>query len=304
MSSKSKRKVFVIGASGTIGFATVKVLSQKYADQLEIYAGVRSPEKAEKLKSLANVKIVKAEMGADQVGLQEVFTGIDFLYIVTPGSRNRVDLTKRTADAAKKAGVKSLMVISVILTDLAFTEDTFLFAEMFHEIEKHVKELGLPWTFLRLPGFYENMMGFARAIKNNSSISLPFDENATFAAMAAADMGLAGATIMAHPEKHRHQTYKLFGDRSSPNSICKAFSKVLGRDIKHVKLPYEDHKEMLRGFGIPDWQVEGLMHNYKLCDKGSPHITLEGCADDFGAITGQKAMSTEDWIRQFSFVFK
>ena len=45
-----KPVVFVIGASGNIGSATVQALSAKYSDKVEIRAGVRNPDKADKLK--------------------------------------------------------------------------------------------------------------------------------------------------------------------------------------------------------------------------------------------------------------
>ena len=46
----AKPVVFVIGASGLIGSATVQALSAKYSDKVEIRAGVRNPDKADKLK--------------------------------------------------------------------------------------------------------------------------------------------------------------------------------------------------------------------------------------------------------------
>ena len=45
-----KPVVFVIGASGDVGSATVQALSAKYSDKVEIRAGVRNPDKADKLK--------------------------------------------------------------------------------------------------------------------------------------------------------------------------------------------------------------------------------------------------------------
>ena len=71
--------VFVTGASGNIGFATVSALSSKYRDVVEIRAGVRNPDKAEKLKSLVGVSIVKACMGSTD--LAETFKGVDSLYM-------------------------------------------------------------------------------------------------------------------------------------------------------------------------------------------------------------------------------
>ena len=113
----AKPVVFVIGASGNVGSATVQVLSSKYADKVEIRAGVRNPDKADKLKSLPNVSVVQAEMG-DKEKLTRTLKGVHTLYIVTPGVENRAQLTIATAQAAKDAGVKHLLVVSVPTADL------------------------------------------------------------------------------------------------------------------------------------------------------------------------------------------
>lgn len=52
----TKPVVFVIGATGSIGTATVTSLAGKYADKVEIWAGVWNPDKADKLKPLAGVR--------------------------------------------------------------------------------------------------------------------------------------------------------------------------------------------------------------------------------------------------------
>ena len=41
----AKPVVFVIGASGSVGSATVQALSAKYSDKVEIRAGARNPDK-------------------------------------------------------------------------------------------------------------------------------------------------------------------------------------------------------------------------------------------------------------------
>lgn len=75
--------VFVIGASGHIGKATVKALSLKYSDVVDIKAGVRNPEKATDLKCLGGVTVVEAEMGQKEK-LKAIFKGVSVLFIVCP----------------------------------------------------------------------------------------------------------------------------------------------------------------------------------------------------------------------------
>ena len=129
--------VFVIGASGNVGVATVTTLSEKYADRVEVKAGVRNPDadKASKLKALPNVEVVQATMGDSS--LVSVLSGVTTLYIVTPSAENRAQLTISTAEFAKQAGVKHIAVVSVPSAD--FTDTTF--GRQFNELEKKLQGL-------------------------------------------------------------------------------------------------------------------------------------------------------------------
>lgn len=128
----SKPVVFVLGASGKIGSATSKGLSEKFGDVVEIRAGVRNPHNAGKLKGMSNVTVVLASM-ADKTGLISTLHGVSALLIVSPQSENRVELVVSSVDAAKEAGVKLLAVVRVPMAGM----DT-IFARHFKETEDKV----------------------------------------------------------------------------------------------------------------------------------------------------------------------
>ena len=138
----AKPVVFVIGVSGNIGQATIQALSSKYADILEIRAGVRNPDKADKLK-LPGVTIVQAQMG-DKDTLINTFKGVDALYIVTPPTENRAALAIHTAEAAKVAGVKFILVVS----SPAVSHTDTIFGKQLSEIETKISQLGVPYSLL------------------------------------------------------------------------------------------------------------------------------------------------------------
>ena len=224
-----KPVVFVIGASGNIGAATVAALSAKYADQVEIRAGVRNPDKADKLKSLANVTIVQATMG-NKENLTGILKGVDALYIVTPPSGNRAQLAISTAEAAKTAGVKHLGVVSVTTARLPNT----IIGRQFVEIESTIGQLGVPYTFVRLPFFAENFWGSKATIAAQGAIITPADPEKPFGLVTAEDAGEAGAAILVNPAKHAGKTYDLISDVVTYNDIVSSFSKALGKEIKYT----------------------------------------------------------------------
>ena len=144
----SKPVVFVIGASGNVGAATITTLSEKYADQVEIKAGVRNPDKASKLQAIPNVEIVQATMGDSK--LVSTFTGVSTLYIVTPNTEDRAQLVFSTAESAKQAGVKHIAVVSSPTAE--FVVD-ITFRRQFNEMETKIATLGINYTVIRLPMF-------------------------------------------------------------------------------------------------------------------------------------------------------
>ena len=161
----AKPVVSVIGASGSIGSATVSALAAKYADKVEIRAGVRNPDKAPESIKAPGVTIVQAVMG-EKEKLKEIFKGVDALFIVTPGAEDRAPLTIKTAEAAKEAGVKFILVVSVP----SFVFSDTIFGKQLQEVEDKVSKLGVPNSFLRLPLFIDNTW----ANKDNHLTSQPF----------------------------------------------------------------------------------------------------------------------------------
>jgi len=225
----AKPVVFVIGATGNVGSATLQALSAKYADKVEIKAGVRNPEKADKIKTIAGVSIVQAEMGAKDK-LVGTFAGVNALYIVTPGAENRTELTIATAEAAKEAGVKHVVVVSVLTADLTDT----VFGKQLKTVEEKISKLGVPFTFLRLPLFVDNCWGFKDPIVGKSSIFSPVDPTKPFTPVVVEDAGKVAAAILANPATHANKTYKIISDHHSFSDIAAAFSEALGKQIYFI----------------------------------------------------------------------
>ena len=294
----AKPVVFVIGASGYIGLATLQGLSTKYADKVEIRAGVRDPEKADKVKAIAGVKVVKASQG-DKAHLVTVFSGVASLYIVVPGSENRAELSIKTAEAAKEAGVKHLVVVSVLTAEHTDT----IFGKQCGEIEGAISKLGVPYTFLRLPLFVENYFAFKESIQKMSTIISPVDPTKPFTTVVVSDAGKAAAAILVDPSKHANRTYPIVSNRHTYNDVAKAFSEVLGKEVTITTNSYEEAKKFMMGLGLPEWQVNGVLELYKLIDSGSSS-TNQATMSSFKDITGEEPTGLQDWVKAVAPAFK
>ena len=291
----AKPVVFVIGASGQIGSATVQALSTRFSDKLDIRAGVRNPDKADKLKGVKGVTVVRAEMGV-KGELVNTFKGVNALYIVTP-PQNRVELVTTTSEAAKEAGVKHILVIGGSSADHPDT----VFGKQWAEIEVGISTLGVSFTIIRLPWFLENFLSQHKStIQESSQFYLPVDPTKHLTSVAVEDAGVASAVILADPKKHASKTYTIVSDCRTFGDVAAAFTEALGREVKYVRVPYEDLEKRLLGKGVLQWLVDGLISYLKRIDSG-----LDGAdSGDFERITGEKPTSLKEWVAKVKDTFK
>ena len=250
------------------------------------------------MQAIAGVTVVKAEMG-EEVELTTTLKGVNALFIVTPGHKDRDTLAIKTAKVAKAAGVKFIAVVSVPTAGLTDT----VFGKQCAAIEGTILKLGVPYTILRLPLFVDNHWGFKDGIVGQSSIFNPVDPTKPFTAVVVEDAGKAAAAILADPQKHAGKTYTTVSDRHTYNDVAAAFSEVLGKEVKYVRVPYEAAKKALTDLGIPEWQVTGALELYHLIDSGAPETNLANLGD-FTAITGEQPTTIKSWVGKYGGAFQ
>ena len=295
----SEPTVFVLGCSGSIGSATVRALSRKYSDTLNILAGTRdtASEKVASLRSLPGVTILHADMN-NKEGLRDLLTGVTSLFIVTP--TNGFRLAIGAAEVAKASGVKHILTVSVLTVELTDT----IYGKQYGELESSVKHLQIPYTFIRLPPFVDNYWAYKRPIQQNSSFSTPADPTKPFSAVVVEDAGKAAAAIMAEPEKHYGKTYKLISNRHTLNELAAAFSQALGKNVKYERISYNDcRRRLVEVVGFSEEDADGILEIYRLTDEECPMLD-DPEMSHFNQITGEKPTSLKEWVNEVTPAFK
>ena len=295
----SKPTVFVLGCSGSIGSATVRALSRKYSDTLNILAGTRdtASEKVASLRSLPGVTILHADMN-NKEGLRDLLTGVTSLFIVTP--TNGFRLAIGAAEVAKASGVKHILTVSVLTVELTDT----IYGKQYGELESSVKHLQIPYTFIRLPPFVDNYWAYKRPIQQNSSFSTPADPTKPFSAVVVEDAGKAAAAIMAEPEKHYGKTYKLISNRHTLNELAAAFSQALGKNVKYERISYNNcRRRLVEVVGFSEEDADGILEIYRLTDEECPMVD-DPEMSHFNQITGEKPTSLKEWVNEVTPAFK
>lgn len=262
--------LMVIGASGYVGVATIKSLA-KYKKDFTIFAGVRnldSPKNAP--LAIPGVTLVKADMNLPHT-MVPAFTGVDCVFIVTPGDKERTGLSIAALKACKDAGVPHVIVLSFTSVSVPGT----VFADQGIQIEDYVKNSGLNHTIVRLPLFMENVLGQLESIACKGEFYSPIPSNILYNAASVGDIGECIAKIMINAKQYAGMTLNLTGALCSEGHYAEAFSDALGLPVKHVQVPHKVTKEYALNLGMPDWQVDGWLELYKLIENKDPSQTSD-----------------------------
>ena len=288
----TNNKVLVLGASGYVGKATLAALTSRHGnDKVQVFAGVRKPEK---FTDMPNVTTIQADMG-DKAALTKTLQdqAFDSVFVVVPGHEDRTQLGINAIEAAKAAGTKFVLMLSV----LTCGTDT-IFGRQFEGIEDTMKSSGVDHAIVRLPLFIDNNYAQAGSIKGEASTFYdPRDPTKLHTPVAVGDVGKAAADILASPAKHIGKVYKLVSPAFSVNDMAAAFTKTLKKEVKPTTVPYQAAKEAFMGMGFLEWQVDGIMELYHYIDDES-EITNEPNVGDVELITGEKATTIGAWVEQ------
>jgi uncharacterized protein YbjT (DUF2867 family) len=229
-------KIAVTGATGRQGGAVASHLLRAGAGVRALVRNPRSP-----------AALALAERGADLVeadftkpsSLAPALRGVDGPFAVQPlikGNREtEVAYGRALADAARAAGAGYFVYSSVLGADDA--PDVSHFAAK-HDIELHVRSIGLPHTILRPAGFMENLLipivkkGIAKG-----KLTAPAGIDTPQPVIAVDDIGAFAAIVFHAPDRYLGKTVALAGDTVSTRQQAEVLTRVLGRTVKPAQLP-------------------------------------------------------------------
>src|SRR6266567_94802 len=146
------KTVLVTGATGTVGRDVAKLLSKKGA---AVRAGVRDQAKA---RHRFDDDIALTTFDFENEGsFAAALDGVEKVFLLPPLLPNQVELTNAFVDAAKRAGIRRIVKLSVIGGD---GEIQFTVGKWHAANEQHIRESGLAFTFLRPNSFMQNFITY------------------------------------------------------------------------------------------------------------------------------------------------
>jgi uncharacterized protein YbjT (DUF2867 family) len=238
VSGNSDKTVLVSGVSGQQGGAVARRL---HADGWRVRGLTRDPgaERLEPLRKLG-VEIVAGDL-TDESSLVEPLRGVYGVFaMATPfekGVENEVAQGKTLGDVAARTGVGHYVYSSV---GSAHKKTGIPHFESKAEIEKHLRELGLPLTIVRPVYFMENFTSWATQRSDEGLVVLaPLASETSLKMIAVDDVAAIVAIAFAEPHKFIGKAIDIAGDELTFPEAAAALAGELGEPVRYGQVPWE-----------------------------------------------------------------
>jgi uncharacterized protein YbjT (DUF2867 family) len=258
----------VIGGTGTVGSQIVTRLLDK-GEQVRVMT--RSADKQATLPAGAEGAIGDL---SDPPSLQRVFAGIDSAVLITVVHPDETAHGLFAVKAARKAGVKKIVYMSVVMPP-GSTQIPHFASKI--PIENAIKESGMAYTILRPNNFFQNDLLFGEAIVKYGVYPQPIG----LVGLNRVDVrDIADAAVSSLLESgHEGQTYDLNGpDVLTGKNVAAAFGRHLGTEVNYGGDDLDAWSENALTM-LPAWMVHDFRIMYKYFQDHGMRATASDSAE-------------------------
>jgi len=208
-----------------------------------VRALTRDPDKPEARALIGHgTEVVRGDLD-DRTSLARALDGVYGVYSVQSRTEKGIEGEIRQgialADAARSENVSHLVYSSVGSADQHTGVPHF---DSKFQIEEHIRELGLPYTFIRPVFFMENWTGM-RAGMEPGTLTLPLKPDTRLQMIAVDDIGATVAMAFEFPGRWQGHALDIAGDELSMNQVTQALSRLFGEDLKYVQAPWDKFEQ-------------------------------------------------------------
>jgi uncharacterized protein YbjT (DUF2867 family) len=238
----------------------------------------------------------------DIIAVRAAMRGCSVLYFTMSVSPNYLEAAANVAVTAKSLGVKAFVSLSqMTLSQMSETETTSSPQQKQEWLaQQMLRWSGLPVIYLRPTAFFEMfLIQSAKGIRDDNVIRVPFADGRT-SPIAAADVGVAAATVLANPEPHIGKVYDMTGPQSlTMVEIAQEFSGALGRTIEYVDVPPEIWESKLHESRLPAHLTAHLITMGQL----NRDNRYDRMTDTFQQLVGRAPISAAEFARRHAAAF-
>lgn len=262
-------KILVTGATGKVGSELIRILRD--VPDIEVVAGVRSPEKAAHL----GVKLVHLDFDKEET-LEPALQGIDRVFMMTGYTVDMFRQSKAFVNAAKRANVQYMLHLGACGDD-----DTRVAHWGWQQfVERYIEWAGFSFTHLRPDIFMQNLLGYGGARAVNNGVIRHYVGAAKISWVDTDDVAAVAARCLLDPQAHAGNTYRLASDVKSYDEVARSLAEVIGRPFVYEARPAEEFIEKVTAAGADRAYMYSAYENYaeysagKTPEPGAPFEVL------------------------------
>jgi uncharacterized protein YbjT (DUF2867 family) len=186
-------------------------------------------------------EVVRGDLN-DQASLTRALDGADGVFSVQSledGVAAEIRQGINVSDAAKRSRINLLVYSSVAGADRKTGVPHF---DSKFQIEEHIRGTGARHTILRPVFFMENWLGMRDQIEQGT-LAMPLNPETRLQMIAVDDIGEFAALAFQRPGHWQGRTEELAGDELAMTELAQAFSRMSGRDVHYVQVPWNQFEQ-------------------------------------------------------------
>jgi uncharacterized protein YbjT (DUF2867 family) len=280
--------ILVTGGTGVIGSEVVKQLS---AAGQKVRVLARNPAKME---AIPNVEPYAADMLKPET-LGPALEGVDKIFLLAPAPEIP-RMEANVIDAARKAGVKHIVKLSVINADA----DPGIQVSRWHkESERRLQASEVPWTSIQPTVYTSNDLMWAGSVKAEGTVYNASGTGGT-GIIDTRDIAAVAVKVLTTPG-HEGKTYTITGPESlSVPERVKILSEALGRELKVVDITLDQARQGILSTGAPQAFADALTEYLGFIKDGRDGAVTNGVEE----VLGRKPYTYAEWVRANLSVFR
>ncbi|MCI0587479.1 MAG: SDR family oxidoreductase [Planctomycetes bacterium] len=265
-----------------------EVLRQLQSARVPFRAAYFSKGKAEAARA-RDIEAVLLDYGRRET-LEAAFKGCDVLFLLGPTDPNQTRLELNAVEAAKEAGLRRIVKLSVLGAD----EEAFGFARVHRPVEKAIESSGLAWTFLRPNSFMQDVERFRGGTIRAEGAFHTASGDARISHVDVRDIAAVAVKALTGPG-HERKAYTLTGPEALTNDdLAGELTRALGRPIRHVRISPADMRAGMLAEGMAEPIVDMLIDLERYYrEDGASRV-----ANDIRQVTGRDAGRFASYARE------
>lgn len=271
-------RLAVTGSTGRLGGRIARLLAEAGVPQRLL---VRDLARAPQLPQSTAVVAPFSDRAAVRQALADIDVALMISAAETP---DRVSEHLAFVDAAAAAGVSQLVYVSFFG---ASPVATFTLARDHYATERHIRQSGMRFTFLRdnlYADFLPMMVGDDGVIRGPAAAG-------KVSAVALDDVADCAVAVLRNADLHAGLTYDLTGPEAlSLAEIAAILTETTGRPITYHSEALEEAYQSRACYGAPPWQVEAWVSTYTAIAAGE----LASVSPSVAQLTGHAPRSLRE----------